>query len=75
MVEHSIAGDAFTNVQGGLCDVHEIRLVVLELLVSKLLAAPVLREEGGRVSRFGRERCRVSQYGCADGRLRGIGFW
>jgi hypothetical protein len=49
--------------------------VILELLVSKLLSAPVLREEGGRVSRVGRERCRVSRYGCADGRFRAFGFW
>ena len=53
MVEHGIAGDALTNVQGWLCDVHEIRLMVLELLVPKLLSAPVLREKGGRVSGVG----------------------
>ena len=75
MVERCIAGDALTNVQGWLRDVHEIRLVILELLVSKLLSAPVLREEGGRVSGIGRETCRVRRYGCADGRFRAFGFW
>ena len=50
MVEHSIAGDAFTKVQGRLRDVYEVLLVILELLVSKLFVAPVLREKSDRVS-------------------------
>ena len=75
MVEHSIAGDAFTKVQGRLRDVYEVRIVILELLVPKLLSAPVLREEGGRVSGIGRETCRVRRYGCADGRFRAFRFW
>jgi hypothetical protein len=75
VVEHGIAGDAFTNVQGRLRDVYEIRLVILELLVSKLFAAPVLREKSDRVSGVGGGRCRVRRYGCADGRFSCIGFW
>ena len=56
-------------------NVHEVRFVVIELLVPKFLATAVLREEGGVVSGFGTERCRGSRYRCADGRFRGIGFW
>ena len=40
--------------RGGLRDVHEIRLVVLELLVPKLLSSPVLWEESGGFSGVGR---------------------
>ena len=75
MVEQSIAGDAFTKVQGRLRDVYEVRLVILELLVSKSFAAPVLREKSDRVSVGGGGRCRVIGYGCSDGRFSCIGFW